>query len=77
MKHVKMGAKLLVWVGSCPGLHLSQNTRPESANRQSDRRLSAKSVPTPADRRCHVVSVTDSYGRILGFLDQSAIFSFT
>jgi hypothetical protein len=38
--------------------------------RPSDRRLSAKLVPTSADRRCHVVSVTDPYGRILGFLDQ-------
>jgi hypothetical protein len=24
-----------------------------------------------ADRGCHVVSVTDPYGRILGFLDRS------
>jgi hypothetical protein len=37
--------------------------------RPSDRRLSAKLMPTFTDRRCHVVSVTDSYGRILGFLD--------
>jgi hypothetical protein len=28
-----------------------------------------------ADRWCHVVSVTDSYGRILGFLDRSRYFS--
>jgi CBS-domain-containing membrane protein len=27
-------------------------------------------VPTSADRGCHMVSVTDPYGRILGFLDQ-------
>jgi hypothetical protein len=33
----------------------------------SDRRLSAKAVPTFADRRCHVVSMTDPCGRILGF----------
>jgi CBS-domain-containing membrane protein len=26
-------------------------------------------MPTFADRGCHVVNVTDSYGRILGFLD--------
>jgi hypothetical protein len=26
-------------------------------------------VPTFADRGCHVVSVTDPYGRVLGFLD--------
>jgi hypothetical protein len=28
-----------------------------------------------ADGRCHVVSVTDSYGRILDFLDRSRYFS--
>jgi sulfur relay (sulfurtransferase) DsrC/TusE family protein len=35
--------------------------------RPSDHRLSAKWLPTFADRGCHVVSVTDPYGRILGF----------
>jgi hypothetical protein len=35
----------------------------------SDRRLSAKLVPTFADRGCHVVSATDPHGRYLGFLD--------
>jgi CBS-domain-containing membrane protein len=43
--------------------------------RPSDRHLSAKLVPNFADRGCHVVSVTDPYGRILGFLDQSHYFS--
>jgi hypothetical protein len=42
--------------------------------RQSDRRLSAKGLPTFADRQCHVVSVTDPYGRILTFLDRSRYF---
>jgi hypothetical protein len=28
-----------------------------------------------ADRGCHVVSVTDPYGRILGFMDMSRYFS--
>jgi CBS-domain-containing membrane protein len=28
-----------------------------------------------ADRGCHVVSVTDPYGRMLGFLDRSRYFS--
>jgi hypothetical protein len=45
---------------------------PESASklyRSSDRRLSAKLVPTFADRGCHVVSVMYPYGRILGFPD--------
>jgi CBS-domain-containing membrane protein len=53
--------------------------RTESASelyRPSDRRLSAKLVPTFADRGCHLVSVTDPYGRILGFLDRSRYFFF-
>jgi hypothetical protein len=44
--------------------------------RPSDRRLSAKLVPPLVDRRCHVVSVTDPSGRILGFLDRRSYFSF-
>jgi CBS-domain-containing membrane protein len=47
--------------------------RPESASelyRPSDSRFSAKLLPTFADTRCHVVSVMDPYGRILGFLDR-------
>jgi hypothetical protein len=40
-----------------------------------DRRLSAKRLPTCADKLCHVVSVTDPYCRILGFLDRSRYFS--
>jgi hypothetical protein len=32
--------------------------------------------PTFADRGCHVVSVTDPYGRTLGFLDRSLFFFF-
>jgi hypothetical protein len=50
----------------------------ESASEQyrpSDRRLSAKLVPTFAARGCHVVSVTDLYGCILGFLDRNRYFS--
>jgi hypothetical protein len=31
--------------------------------------------PTFADKGCHVVSVTDPYGRILGFLDRRRYFS--
>jgi hypothetical protein len=44
--------------------------------RSRDRCLSAKLVPTFADEGCHVVSVTDSYGHILGFLDRSHYFFF-
>jgi hypothetical protein len=43
--------------------------------RPSDRCLSAKWLPTFADKGWHVVSVTDPYGRILGFLDRSRYFS--
>jgi hypothetical protein len=52
---------------------------PESGNelyRPSGCCLLANSVPTFADRGCHVVSVTDPYGRILGFLDRSRYFFF-
>jgi hypothetical protein len=38
--------------------------------RPSDRRLSKKLVPTFADRWCQEISVTDPYGRNLGFLDR-------
>jgi hypothetical protein len=41
-----------------------------------DRRLLAKLVSTFADRGCHVVSMTDPYGRILGFLDRNRYFFF-
>jgi hypothetical protein len=46
------------------------------ANCTDDRRLSLKLVPTFADRECHMVSVTDPYGRILGFLDRHFTFNF-
>jgi hypothetical protein len=44
--------------------------------RPSDRRLSAKLVPTFANIECHVVRVTDPYGRILGLIwdSQNKIF---
>jgi hypothetical protein len=57
---------------------LNLTTWPESARelyRPTDRRLSVKLVPTFADRGCHVVSVTDPFGRILDFLDRSRYFS--
>jgi hypothetical protein len=44
--------------------------------RLNDRGLSAKLAPTFVDRQCHVVSVTDPYGHILGFIDQSRYFFF-
>jgi hypothetical protein len=57
-----------------PCQHTAQMTLitpwPESASklyRQSDSRLSAKLMPTFANRGCHVVSATDPYSRILCF----------
>jgi hypothetical protein len=44
--------------------------------RQSDPRLSAKLVPTFADRECYVVSVTDPQGHILVFLDRRSFVFF-
>jgi hypothetical protein len=49
---------------------------PRANYRPSDCRLSTMLVPTFADRGCHMVSVTDPYGRILGFLDRSRYFFF-
>jgi hypothetical protein len=42
----------------------------------SDLRLSAKLIPTFADRGCCVVSTTDPYGRVHGFLYRSRYFFF-
>jgi hypothetical protein len=56
------------------GSNLCACNQSESASeihRPSDRRLSAKLLPNFADAGCHVVSVTDPYDRILGFLDRS------
>jgi hypothetical protein len=33
-------------------------------------------VPTFVERGCHVISVIDSYGRILDFLDRNSYFFF-
>jgi hypothetical protein len=43
--------------------------------RPSDLRLSTNWLPTFVGKGCHVVSVTDPYGRILDFLDRSRYFS--
>jgi hypothetical protein len=56
----------------------TKTPRPQSASelyRPSDH-PSENLVPTFADRRSRVVCVTDPYGRILGFLDQSRYFFF-
>jgi hypothetical protein len=63
----KVGA-LSAWFGSPWPESVSELYRP------SDRRLSAKLLPNFADRGCHVVSVTDPYGRILRFLDRNFFF---
>jgi hypothetical protein len=51
---------------------------PESTSelyRRSDRRLSAKLMPTFVDIEYHVVSVTDACCRILDFYTEAATFS--
>jgi hypothetical protein len=66
----------LVQIANKMGLIIIITPWPKSASelhRPSDRSLLAKLVLTFADRRCHVVRVTDSYGRILGFLDRNKI----
>jgi hypothetical protein len=58
--------------------HIKKTPWSESARelyRPSNRRLSAKWLPTCGDRGCHVVSMTDPSGRILSFLDRSRYFS--
>jgi hypothetical protein len=53
-------------------VYLLRGLSPQSElYRPSYRRLSAKLVPTSADRGCNVISVTDPYGRILGFLNRA------
>jgi hypothetical protein len=48
---------------------------PSELYRPSNRRLSAKWVPTAADKGRYVVGVTDPYGRSLDFLNRSRYFS--
>jgi hypothetical protein len=67
---IKRGLSNAIW-------HIQTTPWPESASEiysPRDRRLSAKLVPTFADIGCHMFSVTDPYGRILGFLDRSRYF---
>jgi CBS-domain-containing membrane protein len=44
--------------------------------RVRERTIATELVPTFADRGCHVVSATDPYGRIHGFLYQTRCFFF-
>jgi hypothetical protein len=64
------------WMGNtlCTYVMYVKTPWSESASelyRPSDRHLSAKCLPTFADRGCHMVSVTDPYGRILDFMYRS------
>jgi hypothetical protein len=52
------------WI-SRPGSENKKAHWPETASEP------AKLVPPFADRRCHMVSVTDTYGCILAFLDRA------
>jgi hypothetical protein len=57
-----------VYASRCSSFVTVETPWPESASelyRPRDHRLSAKLVPTFADRGQHVVRVTDPYGRIL------------
>jgi hypothetical protein len=68
---------LMYWV-YCDNKKKKKTPWSESASklyRPSDRSFSAKWLPTFVDKGCQVVSVTDPYGRILGFLDRSRYFS--
>jgi hypothetical protein len=74
-------SSLYVWLDIWMVLKNKKQQTPcsESANElywSSDRHLSAKLVPTFAEKGCHVVSMTDPYGRILGFVDRSRYFFF-
>jgi hypothetical protein len=54
--------------GECKSKTNKQTPWSESASelyRPSDRRLLAKRLTTFADKGCHVISVTDPFGRIL------------
>jgi hypothetical protein len=56
-----------------------KTTWPQSSSelyRSRDRRLSAKLAPTFVDRGCCVVSTTDPYGHIHGFLHRNHYFFF-
>jgi hypothetical protein len=75
-----LSIKLMTSRSHCILMHNKEKKTPwsESASelyRPSDRHLSAKWLPTFAEKGCHVVSVKDRYGRSLGFLDKSRYFS--
>jgi hypothetical protein len=76
--NLPMSARCTMWTQSLRTPRTNKQTPwPQSAGelyRPSESRLSAKLVPTCADRGCHVVSVTDPYSCILGFLDRSRYF---
>jgi hypothetical protein len=72
---------ILEILGTCKTaiLEMFKTPWPESESelyRPSDLSPSVKLVPTLIDRGCHVISVTDRYGRILGFIDWSRYFFF-
>jgi hypothetical protein len=63
----------------CHHVRYNKSQWPESASelyRPSNRSLSAKLAPTFTDIGCHMVSITNPFGRILGFLDRSRYYFF-
>jgi hypothetical protein len=82
-------SRILVYITGGGGANCYENPHPKTNTyetpcpepaselyRPGDLRLSAKLVPTCADRGCHVVSETDLYVRIIGFLDRNRYFFF-
>jgi hypothetical protein len=59
------------WFANCTDDDNKTNSMASGLYRLSDYHFLAKLVPTFANRGCRVVSVTDPYGRIFGFLDQN------
>jgi hypothetical protein len=51
--------------GGIRGTRLYEKESASELYRPSDRCLSARLVPAFAERGCHIISVTDPYGRIL------------
>jgi hypothetical protein len=67
------------WLVCALNIALPKTPWPEfvsELHQPSDRCLSTKLVPIFVNRGCHVVSLMDPYGRILGFLHWSRYFFF-
>jgi hypothetical protein len=70
IQYVRLISRWRVVLSLSLSLH-GLSPRANYTDRPNNRRLSAKLVPTFSERGCHMVSVTDPYGRNLDFLDRS------